>query len=58
MRAVYIAVILAKLLNFDCDLLFENTSDYIASCQTYEGGISNLPFGEAHGYFLIFNCKI
>ena len=32
MRAVYIAVILAKLLNFDCNELFENTSDFIASC--------------------------
>ena len=23
--------------------------DFIASCQTYEGGITCIPFGESHG---------
>ena len=32
MRGVYIAVILSKLLNFDCNELLKDTADYIASC--------------------------
>ena len=32
MRGVYIAVILAKLLNFDTTELLKHTGDYIASC--------------------------
>ena len=49
MRGVYIAVILADLLNFEKDKLLEGVGDYISSCQTYEGGIASEPFGEAHG---------
>lgn len=29
--------------------LFENTCEWIVSCQTYEGGFSGAPGGEAHG---------
>lgn len=29
--------------------LFENTSDWITTCQTYEGGFAGTPGGEAHG---------
>ena len=49
MRGVYIAVILADLLNLDKKVLLEGVGDHIASCQTYEGGIASEPFGEAHG---------
>jgi len=49
MRGTYIAIILAKLLNIQCEELFKNVVDYISSCQTYEGGISPIPNSEAHG---------
>lgn len=49
MRGVYIAVILADVLNLEKDRLLEGVGDYISSCQTYEGGIASEPFGEAHG---------
>lgn len=31
------------------DHLFDNTSDWVLSCQTYEGGFAGVPGGEAHG---------
>lgn len=49
MRGVYIAVILADLLNLDKKVLLQGVAEHIASCQTYEGGIASEPFGEAHG---------
>lgn len=49
MRGVYIAVILADLLNLDKTQLLDGVGDYISSCQSYEGGIASEPFGEAHG---------
>jgi len=49
MRGVYIAVILADLLNLDKSELLDGVGDFISSCQTYEGGIASEPFGEAHG---------
>ncbi len=52
MRATYCAMVVADLLNLiDIPELRAGVSDYIASCQTYEGGIACVPFGEAHaGY--------
>jgi protein farnesyltransferase subunit beta len=51
MRGVYCSLIIADILN-----LIDNNPDltrgmgnFIASCQTYEGGITCIPFGEAHG---------
>ena len=29
--------------------LYENTAEWLASCQTYEGGFSAVPGTEAHG---------
>lgn len=49
MRGVYIAVILADLLNFEKEKLLQGVAEHISSCQTYEGGIASEPFGEAHG---------
>eukprot|EP00827_Trimyema_finlayi_P002968 TRINITY_DN2644_c0_g2_i2.p4 TRINITY_DN2644_c0_g2~~TRINITY_DN2644_c0_g2_i2.p4 ORF type:complete len:132 (-),score=36.01 TRINITY_DN2644_c0_g2_i2:129-524(-) len=49
MRAVYVVVIIAKLLNIDTNELFDGIAEYIADCQTYEGGIASNKFGEAHG---------
>ena len=52
MRSTYCSLILADVLNLiDNKQLREGIGDFIASCQTYEGGIACLPFGEAHaGY--------
>lgn len=56
LRASYCAMVSAFLCNlFDdhqkCDSLRENVAEYIASCQTYEGGFSSVPGMEAHaGY--------
>ena len=49
MRGIYIAMIIAKLLNIKNEKLFENVVKYVASCQTYEGGISPITNSEAHG---------
>lgn len=51
MRGSYCALVCADV----CDLIEGNEEltrgmgDFIASCQTYEGGIACGPFGEAHG---------
>lgn len=51
-RGVYCAIAVAKLSCYskeDEDRLFENTIEWICSCQTYEGGIGGAPDLEAHG---------
>ncbi|XP_037025631.1 protein farnesyltransferase subunit beta [Bradysia coprophila] len=51
-RGCYCAITAAKLANFskrDIDEIFENTVEWIVSCQTYEGGIGGAPDLEAHG---------
>ncbi|KAH3661742.1 hypothetical protein OGAPHI_005920 [Ogataea philodendri] len=48
-RAVYCALCIAQLLNIMDEKLVENTAEWIASCQTYEGGFSGAPGDEAHG---------
>lgn len=51
-RGVYCAITSAKLSNFSLEderTLFENTIEWIVSCQTYEGGIGGAPDLEAHG---------
>ena len=51
MRGLYCALVTADILNLieGNDELTRGMGDFIASCQTYEGGISCAPFGEAHG---------
>lgn len=49
MRAAYIAMVIADILNIMTDELKDGVGDYIASLQTYEGGIAAAPFEEAHG---------
>lgn len=53
MRGVYCALVVADILNIidDNEELTRGMGDFIASCQTYEGGITCLPFAEAHGGF-------
>jgi protein farnesyltransferase subunit beta len=51
MRGVYCSLVVADILNLiDGNEEFtRGMGDFIASCQTYEGGITCIPFGEAHG---------
>lgn len=51
-RGAYCAISCAKLLNIPEPVLkelFAGTGDWIASCQTYEGGFGGAPDLEAHG---------
>jgi prenyltransferase beta subunit len=50
-RGVYCSLVVADILNIleGNEELTRACGDFIASCQTYEGGISCAPFGEAHG---------
>ncbi|XP_062104359.1 protein farnesyltransferase subunit beta-like [Humulus lupulus] len=48
-RACYIAISVASILNILDDELVQNVGNYILSCQTYEGGIGGEPNSEAHG---------
>ena len=48
-RGAYIAMSVATLLDLKDDELTKGTAEWIASCQTYEGGIGATPGEEAHG---------
>lgn len=48
LRGIYIVVIIAKMLNMEKDI-YDGLADEIISCQTYEGGLTNVKGGEAHG---------
>ncbi|KAH0929536.1 hypothetical protein HID58_015263, partial [Brassica napus] len=47
-RACYLAISIASILNILDDELTRGLGDYILSCQTYEGGIGGEPGSEAH----------
>lgn len=48
-RATYCALSVLRCLNIQDSILLENVSDWILSCQTYEGGFGSVPGSEAHG---------
>ena len=48
-RGAYCAIVSAMLTNIAVPELFEHTAEWIAKCQTYEGGFSAVPGTEAHG---------
>lgn len=48
LRAIYIVIIIVKLLHLD-EKLLDGVAETIISSQTYEGGLSNVIGGEAHG---------
>lgn len=48
-RAVYCAVVVGKLTGCWDDVLEEGVVEWIASCQTWEGGFGGVPGAEAHG---------
>jgi len=49
MRGVYCALVIADILNIMDEDLTRGMGDFISTCQTYEGGITCIPYGEAHG---------
>ncbi len=49
MRGVYCAAVPAFLTNIVTPQMFNKTGEWIASCQTYEGGFAAVPGAEAHG---------
>ena len=49
LRACYIVIVISKILGILTPELIEGTVDYIANCQTYEGGLAGETFCEAHG---------
>lgn len=48
-RAIYCALVIADILDILDEELTHGIGDYIVQCQTYEGGLGQCPFGEAHG---------
>jgi len=48
-RANYCALVVASICNILVPELTSGMGPYIASCQTYEGGIGSVPGVEAHG---------
>lgn len=48
-RAAYCALSILRCLNIQDSILLQNVSDWILSCQTYEGGFGSVPGSEAHG---------
>lgn len=48
-RSAYCAISTAKLCKLDDLVDFSGTFEWLMSCQTYEGGFSGIPYGEAHG---------
>lgn len=50
-RGVYCSLVVSDILGLlpDNQLLIGGCGDFLLSCQTYEGGFSCSPFGEAHG---------
>jgi len=49
MRGIYCSLVVADILGIIDEELSFGVGDFVASCQTYEGGISCVPYGEAHG---------
>lgn len=48
-RSTYCVLVIASLLNILTDELCEGTAEWIARCQTFEGGFAGVPLTEAHG---------
>lgn len=48
-RGVYCALAVAKLINVYTPEIFKGTENWIAKCQTWEGGFGGCPGMEAHG---------
>ena len=42
-RGAYLAAVAAILTNITVTIMFDKTPEWVASCQTYEGGFAALP---------------
>jgi len=42
-RGAYLAAVAATLTNIVVPVMFEKTAEWVASCQTYEGGFAAVP---------------
>ena len=42
-RGAYLAAVAASLSNISVPIMFEKTAEWVASCQTYEGGFAAVP---------------
>lgn len=51
LRSTFASVLLIHIFNINDQKLLENVIAFTLKCQTYEGGFSGNPFGEAHGGF-------
>lgn len=49
LRCTFVAVLLNKMLNLENSSIEDGVDEYIASCQSFDGGISPVPSVEAHG---------
>jgi protein farnesyltransferase subunit beta len=56
LRSCYAVIGTAYLTNIITEELIGNVSEYLASCQNYEGGFGSHPGTEAHGGYTI--CSI
>ncbi|CBY34104.1 unnamed protein product [Oikopleura dioica] len=50
-RAIYCAASVATMLQLKTDKLFERTPEYLARCQSWDGGFGPNPGAESHGGF-------
>ncbi|KAL7416623.1 terpenoid cyclases/protein prenyltransferase alpha-alpha toroid [Mrakia frigida] len=57
-RGVYCLLATATLLNLLTPELVEKTADFVASCQTYEGGFSASPSSISHTFFSPFTTPV
>lgn len=48
-RAIYCAASVATMLQLKTDKLFERTPEYLARCQSWDGGFGPNPGAESHG---------
>jgi len=49
LRANYITLHIASMLNILDSDITDGMAEYIVQCQTYEGGMGPFPYAEAHG---------
>ena len=55
-RATYTVLAVASILNILTPELVQGTAEWVAQCQTYEGGFGGEPFNEAHGGYVLWAC--
>jgi len=51
-RGAYLAAVAASLTNISVPIMFSKTAEWVASCQTYEGGFAAVPGKLDHMMFI------